>query len=69
MKQFEYKRIKVDNFYFIMNSLVLEGRNGWELICFDTYITDNYAYFKREIISKTAKKHPSEFRADSPSGH
>ena len=51
MRQFEYKIVKFDSFPREKSELALEGENGWELVCFKTYITDVYAYFKREIIS------------------
>ncbi len=58
MKQFEYKKVKFDNHFLELGLLSLEGENGWELVCFKTYITDVYAYFKREIPEDTHKPFP-----------
>ena len=58
MKQFEYKKVKSDNFFLEGRFLDNEGKDGWELICFKTYITDVYAYFKREIPEDPHKPFP-----------
>lgn len=45
--KYEYKIVKMNSLHDTV--LYDMGQDGWELICFNTYITDNFGYFKREL--------------------